>query len=282
MSITYGFYDSVNRDRRYNARQLSSIFDGVINDGVFATIGDSMIVKASGSDMTVTVGTGRAWFNHTWTLNDSVLQLSIPDSEYSLDRIDAVVIDVNLGERTNDIIVVKGTPSSNPLLPVLESNNNRRQYPLCYVRVNAGALHIDQESVTNLVGTSNCPFVTGVLETITTDKLVSQWQAQWKRWFDTSTLRNEAEWEEWFTEITAQLNDQKVQNQVAFEKWFADLQTVLDGDVATNLAEQIVELQSKFDTLEKDRCIYSTITDYPSGDQITDTDDTPLLSVTIY
>ena len=39
MSVTYGFYNSLNGDRKYDSAQISSIFDGLIVDGIFASIG---------------------------------------------------------------------------------------------------------------------------------------------------------------------------------------------------------------------------------------------------
>lgn len=63
MSVTYGFYNSKNRDRRYDAIQMSSIFDGIIRDGVLQHFGTAMMVKES-EGMMVNVGIGRAWFNH--------------------------------------------------------------------------------------------------------------------------------------------------------------------------------------------------------------------------
>lgn len=47
MSVTYGFYNSLNGDRKYNAEQVSSLFDGLIIDGVFASIGTAFAVKAT-------------------------------------------------------------------------------------------------------------------------------------------------------------------------------------------------------------------------------------------
>ena len=91
MSVTYGFYNSKNGDRRYDAIQMSSIFDGIIRDGVFQHIGTAMMVEES-EGMTVNVGIGRAWFNHTWTLNDAPLPLTVPLSEVILNRIDAIVL----------------------------------------------------------------------------------------------------------------------------------------------------------------------------------------------
>ena len=64
MALTYGFYNSQNGDRTYDAADISSIFDGV-NDGVFMSIGDAFIVSAA-NGMQVTVGSGRA-SDHTWT-----------------------------------------------------------------------------------------------------------------------------------------------------------------------------------------------------------------------
>ena len=48
MSVTYGFYNSINGDRKYNALEMSSIFDGIIVDGVYMSIGDALNVKSSG------------------------------------------------------------------------------------------------------------------------------------------------------------------------------------------------------------------------------------------
>lgn len=90
MSVTYGFYNSKNKDRRYDAIQMSSIFDGIIRDGILQHVGTAMMVKES-TGMMVNVGIGRAWFNHTWTLNDALLPLTVPQSEVILNRIDAVI-----------------------------------------------------------------------------------------------------------------------------------------------------------------------------------------------
>lgn len=81
MSVTYGFYNSKNKDRRYDAIQMSSIFDGIIRDGILQHVGTAMMVKES-TGMMVNVGIGRAWFNHTWTLNDAVKMNWITEEEF--------------------------------------------------------------------------------------------------------------------------------------------------------------------------------------------------------
>ena len=57
MSVSSGFFNSLNGDRKYNAAQMSAIFDGLIIDGVFASIGTAFAVKAAGG-LTVNVGIG--------------------------------------------------------------------------------------------------------------------------------------------------------------------------------------------------------------------------------
>ena len=177
MALTYGFYNSLNHDRKYDSLQLSRIFDGIINDGVYESIGDALMVKASNA-MSVSVGIGRAWFNHTWTLNDALYLVTITDAELALNRYDAVVLEVDSGNRTNSIKVVKGTPAVNPVKPMLITSDTVNQHPLAYIYVKAKATEITQANIQNAVGTSECPFVTGIISTISVDNLIQQWSAE--------------------------------------------------------------------------------------------------------
>ena len=172
MSVTYGFYNSVNGDRKYDATQLSSLFDGLINDGVFASIGTCFAVEAAGGN-TVNIGIGKAWFNKTWTLNDAILPLEAPVSEVLLDRIDAVVLEVDISERVNSIKFVEGVPSSSPVNPTLASGPTLFQYPLCYIYRPAGSTEITQAQITNMVGSEATPFITGILQTVNLDEWIN-------------------------------------------------------------------------------------------------------------
>lgn len=185
MSVTFGFYNSRDGDRRYDAVQMSSIFDGIIRDGVIQHVGDDLMVTANGESMTVNVGLGRAWFDHTWTLNDALLPLEIPEAEAILDRIDAVVIEVDAREivRANSIKIVKGKASSSPVKPDMLDTNELHQHPLAFVTVKSGATSIRQADIENAVGTSACPFVTAPLEKMDVDALIAQWKDQWDSFY---------------------------------------------------------------------------------------------------
>ena len=224
MSVTYGFYNSKNQDRRYDAIQMSSIFDGIIRDGILQHVGTAMMVNAS-TGMMVNVGIGRAWFNHTWTLNDALLPLTVPQSEVILNRIDAVVLEVDSRElvRANAIKIIKGTPATNPVKPKMISTNDRWQYPLAYIRVNSGVTSIRQADITNAVGTSECPFVTAPLEMMSIDALVAQWKDQWDAFYEKETSDMEATnafWkDQWDAFYEKETSDMEATNAFWKDQW---------------------------------------------------------------
>lgn len=209
MAVTYGFYDSLNGDRKYNALQMSRLFEGIISDGVFATVGGGLVVTAAGGTMNISVATGRAWFNFTWTLNDSALGLTVQASEVALNRIDTVVVEVNsdVGTRANSIKIIKGTPGGSPVPPTLSNTATLKQYGLANIAVNAGVTQITQGNITNLVGTAQTPFVTGVIQTLTFSDLLGRFESD-------------------------------------FTNWLADLQDELDANQAGNLQGQINDLEA--------------------------------------
>lgn len=185
MTITFGFFNSVNSDRLYSAEEMSRLFDGVIRDGIFSSIGSSMMVVAD-TGLIVNVGEGRAWFNHTWTLSDALLPLELDPADMINPRIDAIVLEVNADQqvRANSIKIVDGTPASSPVPPTLINSGDVHQYPLAYISIPVGLTTILANHITNKVGSSDCPFVIGPLTIVTTDELIAQWEAEFITWFD--------------------------------------------------------------------------------------------------
>lgn len=207
MAVTYGFYDSLNHDRLYNAQQMSAIFDGIINDGVFMSVGNQFHTVA-GTGMQVIVKSGRAWFDSTWTLNDAEYPLSIDAADVLLTRIDAVVLEVNseVATRANTIKVVKGTPASTPSKPTLTNTATIHQHALAYVTVAKNTTAITNSMIEIVVGKTETPYVTAILQTTDITDLYNQWEDYFQTWFD-------------------------------------NVRSTLDGDVALNLQNQITSLR---------------------------------------
>lgn len=254
MSVSSGFFNSLNGDRKYNAAQMSAIFDGLIIDGVFASIGTAFAVKAAGG-LTVNVGVGKAWFDHTWTVNDSILPMTAPEAEVLLDRIDAVVLEVNGMEsvRENTIKFVKGNPSSAPSRPTLTNEGNVHQYPLCYIYRKYGTAVINQADITPMVGTESTPFVTGILQTVSLDELLGKWQDELDRFTDARSqevddwiAQEESDFTTWFNKMKADLQQEQTvldqwiaSEQANFLSWYNQMKDQLSGDVAGNLQLEI-------------------------------------------
>lgn len=265
MALTYGFYNSLNGDRKYDAIQMSSIFDGIIKDGVYETIGDAFIVKLT-DGMNMTVGTGRAWFDHTWTLNDSLYPITIDSAEAVKDRFDAVVIEVNESTRTNSIKVVKGEAADNPVKPTLTKSDTVHQYPLAYIRVKAGLSTLSQSNLENKVGTSECPFVIGVLKILKIDDIIANWSSQWKDWL----AAQDKSYSDWMSSSKSE-----------FETWFNDLKVNLDENVAANLQNQLTDLNAKLDLIISGGTVEDNLLD-STGANVLDSSGNPIKGSTVY
>lgn len=216
MAFEYGFYNSVNHDRRYNAEQFMNLFDGILIDGVFMAVGDHFAVRPRDGLVTV-VGSGRAWFNGTWSYNTTDLIVRIPEPELVYKRIDAIVLEIDKRNtvRRNRICVIKGKPSANPVKPTLSKANDLYQYALAYVTVNAEATEITGKDIENIVGHAETPYATGLIQVHNVDAIWSQWEAR-------------------------------------FNEWFKKLQDSMSGDVAGKLLAMILDLQERVTTLETD------------------------------
>ena len=182
MALEYGFYNSTQASPvKYYAEQFGRLFDGIIKDGVFQSIGQHFIVTAS-TGLNVSVGTGRAWFNNTWTYLDAAVTKPVASNSSLIDRIDAVVLEIDKTNRTNSIKVITGSSSS----PSLSNTDALRQVPLAYVTVKPQASSLTNADITNKVGSAECPFVTGLMETLDASDLYNQWSSSFTNFMTAS------------------------------------------------------------------------------------------------
>lgn len=187
MAITYGFFNSVNGDRKYNADQMSNYFEGLVSDGVYNGVGNSMVVQAS-SGMNITVGSGRAIIGSKWIKNDSAYTLTVTGSHPTLNRYTAVVIKLDKVNRNISITTIDGTPASAPTKPTISDSQTVMYLVLAYVYVGAAVTSISQSNITDTRTDSTvCGWVTGLIEQVDTSTLYLQWQEAFDTWFDDLT-----------------------------------------------------------------------------------------------
>lgn len=158
MTVTSGFFDSLDGDRKYTAEQIGNYFEGIIGNGIFKEIGNEFAVQA-GSGMNVKIGTGKAFINCHWIKNDAVLTLPIAAADKQYDRKDAIKLRLDTSEtaRSISIIVDTGTPNSSWKAPV--RSGSVYELVIAYVNVSAGATSITQSDITDCRSTQYCGWV---------------------------------------------------------------------------------------------------------------------------
>ena len=207
MSITSGFFDSVDHDRVYNAEQMSTYFDGLVSDGVYENVGDRFLVSPSSSNMSVSVGSGRAIIKCRWIKNDDTATLTLDPADATLNRIDAIVLRLDTSARSITLTVKKGTAvSGQPSLPAITRTETVHELYLASVLIQKGAA--SPTSVTDLRPSTYCGWVTGIIKQVDTADLFRQWQtaydAQYAQ-FAAFIAEKEAAFNNWFANLTATL-----------------------------------------------------------------------------
>jgi hypothetical protein len=141
MAVTYGFFNSVNGDRKYNAEQMSEYFRGIINEGVYQHLDGGLAVTA-GTGLAVNVAAGRAIIQNRWIQNSAAMPLTIAAASETYARKDAVVIRLNWSSRAISIAVKTGTPAASPVAPSMTRSSTTYEMALAYVNVAANATSV--------------------------------------------------------------------------------------------------------------------------------------------
>ena len=202
MSVSSGFFNSVNGDRTYTADQMSEYFLGIIGDGVCENVGGRLAVSA-GSGMSVSIASGRAFIGSKWLENSAAYNLSITGADASLNRYTAVIVRLDRANRTMMLTTKDGTSATSPTKPQMTvTSTGISEICLAYVYVPMGSTSISASNITDTRADSNiCGWVTGVIEQVDTSDLFNQWQAAYQAYYN----QMQAEFEMWFNALTQQL-----------------------------------------------------------------------------
>lgn len=193
MSLTSGFFDSVNHDRTYNAEQMGSLFNGIIRDGVFKdypSAGENLTIRGKSTDvLTVSVGPGRAWFNSIWIDNDSNFDINLASHQVPQVAVKvAIVLEVRknpegtLPRQARIIAESNGTAT----LPTISHDvaHNIYRYRFGWVEVPSGQssggttykYSTNDSKIHNTVGVeAGVEFVAAPLQHITAENVLSEW-----------------------------------------------------------------------------------------------------------
>lgn len=224
MTLRSSFFNSINGDRRYDARIFAKYFASLIANGVFPDPSTGLQVYEA-SNMQTRVRAGLGWINGYFLENDSDFYLNHENADGVLKRIDRIVMRLNHINRLIEIVVKKGGFSSIPVPPDLQRDADFYELALADVYIGNGGTEITQANITDLRLNNNlCGIVHGLVNQVDTTTLYNQYEAWFRTW--------------------------SVQQQEEFETWLESIKDLLDGDVAANLAQAIGDL-SQLNTTDK-------------------------------
>lgn len=179
--MRYGFFDSVNGDRKYNAQDMTEYFDKLISSGVVPSTSDALQVINSPGNLLVQVKPGKAYINGHWITVETVQNVGISPADVALKRCDRVVIVCDLNYRVMEIRVITGTPSSDYVIPDVSTDPNVSTLTLAYIHVDPNVTEITADKIIDTRADTNvCGWVTGLITQVDTSTLFNQWQTAYE------------------------------------------------------------------------------------------------------
>ena len=238
IEVNSGFYDSVNGDRLYSADQMNMPYKRIVADGVFATnYGDpssDLQVVSANDGLNIKVNKGEAIVGTKWFNNPETKTITVPANTSANPRIDSVFIqtDKSIGVRSGAIVYRTGEPDASPEPPSISEDPEIIEIRIANIAVAVNASTITNAEITDLRGSSDCPWVTGLITQVDTSTLWAQFQSAYAQQYEQYNEDFEnyirAQRSAWATFIEGLTDDLTVAtNIVALENKYTASDTVL-------------------------------------------------------
>lgn len=227
-------FPDVGGDRMYSDDDFAKYYSFLYNTGVFMPVGDALLVKSSPTQgMRVIISTGAAGINGRFYFNSEDLALDVPVASTTQDRIDSVVLRLDMAARmvtlaykTNSTTVVR-----TDLVYELQ---------LARVGVKRNASGITSADIEDIRANQQfCGYVTPHYE-VPVSGMEAQYQAMLQSVFELF----ESDAEDNKNNLIQMLNDQ----EALYQSWLQGLQDELTENQAVNLQNQITKLKADQET----------------------------------
>jgi len=212
----YKFFNSgVDDPRPHYASDFADYFGSVLSTGLLHTDGTpGLLVSTELGTLNTVVAPGKAIMKGYLYENTSAVTLRHNSPEPTLDRIDRIILRLDLRSTERKILlhVKEGVPNSNPVAPALQRDNFIYELSLARVRVKANTIQLLQADLTDeRLQESVCGIVSSLI-TIPT----AQFEAQWNTYYATKTAE--------INSIKTGFDQDKVAFKQAWDTWFAQQQ----------------------------------------------------------
>ena len=148
MALECGFFNSIDNDRRYNARDLSCYFENIFSSGIFKRIENCMKVSPAGG-MKLSVAIGAGLIDCQWFRARAAQTVTVPTAHAVLPRIDNIVVRLDFANDVRDIFLtpVSGSPAEAPIAPDAVNTTSMKDLVIARVRVRAGTTEITEDDI---------------------------------------------------------------------------------------------------------------------------------------
>lgn len=133
----YGMFDYTNGDGdvyEYTSAEWSKLIEAMTSNGVS---NGSFSMTSNG--LTITVGGGTGFINGRYGYNTNSKTITLTAESASLQRIDRIVLELNVSNRQIGLNVVKGTAASTAAVPALTQTSLVYQIPLYQAKITNGS-----------------------------------------------------------------------------------------------------------------------------------------------
>lgn len=175
----YGFFSSINGDRKYSAEDFCGYFKDIFTDGILGDSAANLKVSAAGG-MAVSVAAGTAYIQGHFYRPDAAERLTVSPADTSYGRKDRIVIRLDREQRSIYPAIIAGTPSAAPAAPDIVRSGSYYDIGIAVIDVAANAAVLSAADITDTrFDNAVCGIVTGAVDTIDTTDLFSQYDARW-------------------------------------------------------------------------------------------------------
>lgn len=229
MAEIFKFFNSAPGDERWHyASDFADYFGSVLSSGLISN-GDLPVglqVNVNAGTMTTNVSAGKALIKGYSYENTTPLTLTHSIPEQTLDRIDRIVLRLDLknASRFIKVFVKEGVSALEPVPPILQRDQYIYELSLAQVRILKNTSSIVVSDIKDERADESLCGIVQSLITVPT----SVFQQQFDTWFTSITDGTEQSVADW-----------QIAQQQAFTLWFESVKGQLDGDVGAKLASDL-------------------------------------------
>lgn len=235
MAEIFKFFNSAPGDERWHyASDFADYFGSVLSSGLISN-GEAvgLQVTVNTGTMTTSVNVGKAIIKGYSYENTTPLTLTHSIPEQTLDRIDRIVLRLDLknASRFIRVFIKEGVSALEPIPPTLQRDQYIFELSLAQVRIRKNTSSIVVSDIKDERADENLCGIVQSLITVPT----SVFQQQFDTWFAS------------IADVTEQsVTDWQIAQQQAFTLWFESIKGQLDGDVGAKLASDLATHKAEY------------------------------------